>query len=207
MNKPSLSDRKSKLRLIDCSQHDRLDRSALPPKFSYPNKPITMTVPLFLTKCSSTWAELLGDAIRQYTELAGIVPFDWEEISPVPKGWQSGMRRSDDKFYLVHLGFDTKEQALEAKAKFTAIKREDIDIWTEEEVREDMRRCFEGIEKGSDDRIVLDGGNGREIYWRDHPLFQEGWRDYIQHAGSAKNQRVRLKVAHHSEMKAPAVPS
>src|SRR5215470_17333813 len=136
MKNNSLSDLKKKLRLTgrDCSQHDRLDRATLPPKFSYGKKPITMGVPVLFTKCNCTWAELLGDAIRQYTKLAGIVPFDWEQISPVPEAFQSGMRRPDDKFYVVYLGFDTTEQALEVKAKFTAIKRH-ADIWTEEEER------------------------------------------------------------------------
>ena len=182
MKKPSLRDRKSKLRLIgrDCPQHDRLDRTALPPKFSYGKKPITMAVPVLFTKCNCTWAELLGDAIHQYTELAGIPPFDWEQISPVPDGFQSLMKRPDDRFYYVYLGFDAIEQALEVKAKFDAINRH-VDIWTEEEERENLRRHFEQIEKESNERVTYDGGDGRgEMYWRDHPYFQEGWRDYRQ---------------------------
>jgi hypothetical protein len=48
-------------------------------------------------------------------------------------------------------------------------------IWTEEEGREDLRRYFEQIEEESDERPTYDGGDGRgEMYWRDHPHFQEG---------------------------------
>jgi hypothetical protein len=76
MKKHSLSDRKAAIRLFgrERCQHDRLDRAALPPKFSYRKKPITMAVPVLFTKCNCAWAELLGNAIRQYTELAGILP-------------------------------------------------------------------------------------------------------------------------------------
>src|SRR5262245_29123028 len=125
MKNLSTNDRKSKLRLTgrDCSQHDRLDRATLPPKFLYRKKPITMVVPVLFAKCNCTLAELLGDAIRQYTELAGIVPFDWEQISPVPEAIQSRMKRPDDVFYEVQLGFDTMDNALAAKAKFNAINR------------------------------------------------------------------------------------
>ena len=176
MKKDSLSDRKAAIRLFgrERCQHGFLDRAALPPKFSYPKKSITMAVPVLFTKCNCDWAELLGDAIRQYTELAGIVPFDWEQISPVPEAFQSAMRRPDDKFSVVYLGFDTMGEALEVKAKFTAIKRH-VDIWTEEEEREDLRHYFERIEEESDERPTYDGGDGRgEMYWRDHPYFQEG---------------------------------
>src|SRR5215468_2787061 len=104
-----------------CSVHNLRDRAALPRKFAYRKKPITMVVPVLFTKCNCSWAELLGDAIRQYTELAGIVPFNWEQISPVPEAFQSWMKRPDDVFYEVLLGFDTMDNALAAKAKFNAI--------------------------------------------------------------------------------------
>jgi hypothetical protein len=181
MNKPSLRDLKSKIRLIgrDCSQHEHLDRAALPPRFSHPKKPVTMAVSVLFSKCNSTWAERLAAAIRQYTELAGIVPFDWEDISPVPEAFKSEMRRPDDKFYIVYLGFDTTQQAQETKAKFSAIKCH-IDIWTEEDEHERLQDHLEQIEKESDERPTYDGGDGRgEMYWRDHPFFQEGWRDYL----------------------------
>jgi hypothetical protein len=183
MKKPSLRDRKSKLRLIgrDCSQHARLDRVALPPKFSYRKKPFTLTVPVLFTKCCCTTAELLGDAIRQYIELTGIAPFDWEHISPVPEAYQSWMKRPDDVFYGVYFGFDTMDDALAAKANFDAINRYVI-ITTEAEEREALRRYGEQIEKESDERPTYDGGDGRgELYWRDHPYFQAGWRDYLEH--------------------------
>jgi hypothetical protein len=71
------------------------------------------------------------------------------------------------------------EEALAVEAKFNAINRH-IDIWTEEEEREDLRRYFEQVEKETDERPTYDGGDGRgEMYWRDHPFFQEGWRDYL----------------------------
>jgi hypothetical protein len=182
MKKHSLSNRKAAIRLFgrERCQHDRLDRAALPPKFSYPKKPITLAVPVMFTKCCCTPAQLLGDAIREYVELTGIVPFDWEQISPVPEAFQSAMRRPDDKFCFVYFGFDTTQEALEVEAKFTAINRR-VDIWTEEEEREDLRRYFEQVEEESDERPTYDGGDGcGEVYWRDHPFFQEGWRDYIQ---------------------------
>jgi len=139
-----------------------------------------MVVPVLFTKCNCSWAELLGDAIHQYTELAGIVPFDWEQISPVPEAFQSRMKRPDDVFYEVLLGFDTMDNALAAKANFNAIDRY-VEIITEAEEREDLRSYFEEVEKESDERPTYDGGDGRgEMYWRDHPFFQEGWRDYLQ---------------------------
>jgi hypothetical protein len=169
-----------RLRGHEHCEHARFDRAAVPPKFSYPKKPITLTVPVMFTKCCCTTAELLGDAIREYVELTGIVPFDWEQISPVPEAYQSLLKRPDDKFYAVHFGFDAIEEALTVKAKFEAINRYVI-VTTEEEEREDLRRHFEQIEKESNERITYDGGDGRgEMYWRDHPFFQDGWRDYLQ---------------------------
>jgi hypothetical protein len=173
MKKLSINALKSKLRLTgrDCSQHAHLDRATVPPKFSYPKKPVTMAVPVIFTKCNCTTAELLGDAIRQYIELTGIDPFDWEHISPVPEAYQSWMKRPDDVFYAVYFGFDTMEDALAVKAKFNAINRYVI-ITTEAEEREDLRRYFEQVEKESDERPTYDGGDGRgPMYWRDHPHF------------------------------------
>jgi hypothetical protein len=130
-----------------------------------------MAVPVLFTKCNCTTVELLGDAIRQYTELAGIGPFDWEQISPVSEAFQSQMRRPDDKLYVVYLGFDTIGEAREVKAKFNAINRH-VDIWTEEEEREDLRRYFEQVEKETGERPTYDGGDDRgPMYWRDHPHF------------------------------------
>jgi hypothetical protein len=78
MTKRSMNELKKKLRL--------------PGHFSYPTKPVTMAVPVIFTPCTCNMAELLGDAIRQYVELTGIVPFDWEHISPLPQAYQSQMR-------------------------------------------------------------------------------------------------------------------
>ena len=181
MTKYSLSNLKkgARLRGRDRCQHARPDRAAVPEKFSYPRKPVTMGVPVIFRKCCCTTAELLGDAIRQYTEMTGIAPFDWEHISPAPEAYQWQMMR-DDKFYVVSHGFDTMEEAMAAKAKFDAINRH-VNIWTEEEERENLRRHFEQIEKESNERVTYDGGDGRgEMYWREHPFFQEGWRDYLQ---------------------------
>jgi hypothetical protein len=182
MKKNSLRDRKKKLRLRGRNrcEHGGRDIAAVPEKFSYPKKPITLAVPGLFTKCRCTPAERLGGAIRQYTELTRIVPFDWEYFSPVPEAYQSLTQRSDDEFCTFLFGFDTMEEALAVKAKFAAINRH-VDVWTEEEEREDLRRYFEQVEKESDERPTYDGGDGRgEMYWRDHPFFQEGWRDYIQ---------------------------
>jgi hypothetical protein len=132
-----------------------------------------MAVPVLFTKCNCTWVELLGVAIRQYTELAGIVPFDWEQISPVPEAYQSQMRKPDDKFYVVYIGFDTMEEARAAKAQFNAIDRYVV-ITTEAEEGENLRSYFEEVEKEGGERPTYDGGDGRgEMYWRDHPFFQE----------------------------------
>jgi hypothetical protein len=166
---------KTKVRLHgrNCCQHARGDRTAVPEKFSYPKRPITLTVPVIFTPCHCTTAELLGDAIHQYVGLAGIVPFDWEHIEPPPQGYQSLMG-PDDKFFFVWFGFNTIEEAQAVKAKFDAMKRHVI-ITTEEEERENLRRYFEQVEKESNERITYDGGDGRgEMYWRDHPYFQEG---------------------------------
>ncbi len=181
MTKYALSNlkRAARLRGRDRCQHARPDRAAVPEKFSYPRKPVTMGVPVIFRKCCCTTAELLGDAIRQYTEMTGIAPFDWEHISPAPEAYQWQMMR-DDKFYVVSHGFDTMVEAMAAKAKFDAINRH-VNIWTEGEERENLRRHFEQIEKESNERVTYDGGDGRgEMYWREHPFFQEGWRDYCQ---------------------------
>jgi hypothetical protein len=154
--------------------------TTLPEKFSYPKKPVTMAVPGLFTKCRCTPTERLGGAIRNYTELTGIVPFDWEYVSPVPEAYQSRMARPDDEFCTFLFGFDTMEEALAVEAKFNAINGHVV-IWTEEEEREDLRLHLEHIEKQGDERPTYDGGDGRgPMYWRDHPYFQEGWRDYCQ---------------------------
>jgi hypothetical protein len=129
-----------------CSIHILRERAALPTEFSYEKKAITMVVPVFFTKCNCTWSELLGDAIHQYTELAGIPPYDWEQISPVPEKFQSRMKRPDDRLYIVCLGFDTIEKALEVKAKFNAINRY-VEIWSEEEDRAALPEKFSQPER------------------------------------------------------------
>jgi hypothetical protein len=129
-----------------CSVHILRDRATLPTKFSYEKKPITMVVPVFFTKCNCTWSELLGDAIHGYTELAGIPPYDWEQISPVPEKFQPQMKRPDDRLYIVSLGFDTMKQALEVKTKFDAIDRY-VDIWREEEDRAALPEKFSQPER------------------------------------------------------------
>jgi hypothetical protein len=168
----------------ECSIHILRGRAALPPQFSYPKKPFTLIVPVLFDKCNCTWAELLGDAIHQYTELAGIPPFDWEQISPVPEEWQSRMKRSDDRCYVMYIGLNTMDRAQEVKAKFNAINRY-VFILTEEEERENLRIHFEEIEKESNERVTYDGGDGLgPMYWRDHPFFQEGWRDHLERVRS-----------------------
>jgi hypothetical protein len=181
MKKQSLSDRKAEIRLHgrERCQHAGLDGAAVPEKFPYPKKPITLVVPGFFTKCHCTPAERLAGAIRNYTALTGIVPFDWD-FSPPPEAYQSRMTTPDDEFCVFFFGFDTMKEALAVKTKFNAINRH-VDIWTEEEERENLRRHFEQIEKESNERVTYDGGDGRgEMYRRDHPYFQEGWRDYLQ---------------------------
>src|SRR5262245_15686720 len=100
MKNLSTNDRKSKLRLTgrDCSQHDRLDRAALPPKPSYPKGPITVAVPGRFRSCGCTPAERFGGAIRKYSEITGIGPYDWQYYSPVQEAYQSRMTRPDDTF-------------------------------------------------------------------------------------------------------------
>ena len=169
-----------RLRRPERREHARADRAAVPEKFSYPKKSVTLAVPKLFTKCHCTPEERLGGAIHDYTELTGIPPFDWEYVSPVPEAYQSRMTRPDDEFCVFYFGFDTMDEALEVKAKFNAINRHVV-IRTEEEERENLRRHFEQIEKESNERVTYDAGDGRgEMYWRDHPYFQEGWRDYRQ---------------------------
>jgi hypothetical protein len=167
----------------ECCIHILRDRATPPPKFSYGKKPITMAVSGLFTQCNCTPAERLAGAIHNYTELTGIVPFDWDYTSPVPEAYQSLMKRPDDKFCTFFFGFNTMGDARAVEAKFNAINRH-VDIWTEEEERESLRIHFEQIEKKSKKstkRLTYDGGDGRgEMYWRDHPFFQEGWRDYCE---------------------------
>jgi hypothetical protein len=161
-------------------QHAGRDIAALPPNLSYPKGPITLAVPGLFKKCGCTPAERLGGAIRHYTEITGIGPFDFQNISPVPEPYQSRMKRSDDEFCVIMFEFDSMEEALAVEAKFNAINRH-VDIWAEEEEREDLRSYFEQIEEDSDERPTYDGGDGcGEMYWRDHAYFQEGWREYLQ---------------------------
>ena len=164
--------KKNRLRRDDRCQHTRQGRAAVPERFSYPKKPVTLSVPVIFTQCRCTTVELLGDAIRQYIELAGIVPFDWEQISPVPEAYQSQMRTPDDEFYIVYFGFDTMDAAMAVKAKFEAIKRHVV-VRTEAEEREIVRQFLEQAERESDERAIYDAGDGRgPMYWRDHPHFQ-----------------------------------
>jgi hypothetical protein len=176
MTKHSLTDLKTEARLrghAGC-QHAGRDIAAVPKRFSYRRKSVTLAVSGLFTKCHCTPTERLSGAIRNYTELTGIVPFDWEYVSPVPEAYQSRMQRPDDEFCTFFFGFGTMEEALAVEAKFNANNRH-VDIWTEEEERENLRRHFEQIEKESNQRVTYDGGDGRgEMYWRDHPYFQEG---------------------------------
>jgi hypothetical protein len=167
----------SKLKLKNRSRSHRrrhwgdIDRAAVPPKFSYPKKPVTLAVPVIFTKCCCTTAQLLGDAIRQYVKLTGIVPYDWDRILPAPERFRVQMKPGD-KYYLVWFGFDTMEEAEAAKAKFNAINRA-ADIWTEVEEREACRRHMEKLEKETDARPTYDAGDGTgAMYWRDHPYFK-----------------------------------
>jgi len=182
MTKRSLIDLKTEVRSRghEGSQHASGDIAEVPEQFSYPKKPVTLAVPGLFTKCLCTPAERLGGAIRQYTELTGIIPFDWHDVSPVPEVYRPWMKRPDDEFWVFYFGFDTMKEALAVEAKFNAINRHVV-IRTEEEERESLRRDFEQIEKESSERVTYDGGDGcGEMYWRDHPYFQEGWRNYCQ---------------------------
>jgi hypothetical protein len=144
----SMSDNKMKLQLCSHggSYEGSSDRAALPDKFSYPKKPVTLAVPVIFSRCHCTIEELLGDAIRQYVELAGIVPFDWEQMDPVPLAFLPQMNPGD-KFYVVWFGFDTLDEAHAVKAKFEAIKRP-VDITTEAEERESIHATFGGAALG-----------------------------------------------------------
>jgi hypothetical protein len=125
-------------------EHDRCParqgRAAVPEKFSYPKKPVTLHVPVIFTGGPIS-AECLGDAIRYHAEVAGIVPYDWEHISPVPEAYQFQMRTPDDKFYSLYFGFDTMDEAMAVKAEFDPVN---VDIWTEAEERE-ITRTVENI--------------------------------------------------------------
>jgi hypothetical protein len=172
MSVRAMSDSKMKLQLCGHggSQEGSSDRAALPEKFSYPKKPVTLAVPVIFSRCHCTIEELLGDAIRQYIELTGIVPFDWEPM-PVPPCFQSQMKPGD-RFYVVWFGFDTLDEAHAVKAKFSAIERA-VDITTEAEERKSMRRYLELVEEQTGDRPTYDAEDGLgEIYWRDHPHFK-----------------------------------
>jgi hypothetical protein len=141
-------------------------------KFSQ-KKPVTMTVPVLFPGCHRTTAELCGEIIRQGIELTGIVPFDWEHISPVPEVFQLETG-PDDTLFVMHFGFGTLDEAHAVKAKFDAIKRRVI-ITTEAEEREKLQYQFEQIEEESNERPIYDAGDGRgPMYWRDHPYFHEG---------------------------------
>src|SRR5262249_35669478 len=109
-----------RLRRPERCEHARADGAAVPEKFSYPKKSVTLAVPGLFPKCHCTREERLGGAIRQYTELAGIVPYDWE-YSPVPEAYQSRMTGPDDEFAVFYFGLDTMEEARAVEAKFNAI--------------------------------------------------------------------------------------
>jgi hypothetical protein len=169
----SMSDREMKRPLRNAAGcHESIsDRAALPEKFSYPKKPVTLAVPVIFSKCHCTIEELLGDAIRQYVELTGINPFDWEHMQPVPLRFQSHMKPGD-KFYVVWFGFDTLDEAHAVRAEFDAINRH-VEITTEAEERESIRRYLELVEERSSERPTYDAGDGvGEMYWRDHPYFK-----------------------------------
>jgi hypothetical protein len=115
-------------------------------KFSH-SKPVTMTVPVIFPGCHRTTAKLWGEIIRQGIELAGIVPFDWEHISPVPEAFQLEAG-PDDTLFVMYFGFGTIDEANAIKANFDAIKRRVI-ITTEAEERETLQHHLEQIEEES----------------------------------------------------------
>jgi hypothetical protein len=141
MTKRSMNDLNTpQLREHDRCQHARQGRAAVPEKFSYPKKPVTICVPVIYTPCRYTTEERLGDTIRYFSELAGFVPFDWEHISPA--------------VYVVYFGFDTVDAAVAVQAKFEANECPVI-ILTEAEEREIIRRHLEQVVRESDDRLSL----------------------------------------------------
>jgi hypothetical protein len=165
-------------------EHAHLDRAAkvlVPQETNHsdhagspPEKLVTMTVPVILPAWHRPTAELWGEIIRESIELTGIVPFDWEYLSPVPESAifqsETGL---DDAVFLMFFGFDTIDEAHTVKAKFDAIKRLVI-IATKVEVREKLQHQFEEIEEESNERPICDVGDGRgPMYWRHHPYFQE----------------------------------
>jgi hypothetical protein len=131
MKKNSLSDHKKELRLHGRNrcEHGGRDIAAVPEKFSYPKKPITLHVPVMFTKSLGSTEEQLADAIRHFTKVVEIVPFDWEHISPVPEACQSQMRAPD-----------MMDEALVAKASLEAIDCH-VEVITEEDEPQSLRRA------------------------------------------------------------------
>ena len=143
-----------------------LKRSVLPTKFSYPKKPITLTLVVL-----AATTERLGGVIRRYTELTGIVPFDWEQNGQVPAVYQPRLKPGH-RFCVLYFGFDTMREARAAKAKCGATNDcLSALIMTEAQERETVRRFLEQVESESDARPTITTDDGREIYWRDHPEF------------------------------------
>jgi hypothetical protein len=133
------------------------DVGRAPERFSYPKRPITLAVNVPVAKLTSKQA--VADIVRQYTEIAGAVPFDWDYM-PLKNG----------VVFVMWFGLDSWEAALAAKAKFGDV---DTVISDEAEEIELLRREFEKAEQAGD-RPTFDGGDGLgEMYWRDHPSFKE----------------------------------
>jgi hypothetical protein len=145
----------------------------LPRKFSYPHKPVTLSIPFTNCKINS---KFYRQAIAEVVPMTGVVPFDWEHF-PVAPEWLSECVADPcpccggpKRLAVLFFGYDTLEEAKAVEERLTLVNHITA-IWTDDEEPAMLRPTFEQAEvRGERPTITLD--DGTEVPWRDHPMFR-----------------------------------
>jgi hypothetical protein len=140
----------------------------LPPKFSYPEKPVTLSIPC--TTCGDIDVAWFARVIADYVPITGVVPFDWCEMEQVPERLRGAVTYKGAKLAVFFFGFDTLAEAQAVQARFAQHERV-AEIWTADEQRAALCQFLEQAE-ACGERPTIGDGASPEVYWRDHPMFR-----------------------------------
>jgi hypothetical protein len=131
-----------------------LKNFTMPKKFSYPQRPITVTAEVNMTGERLT-GKLKKKIINRATELAGIVPFDWA---------------MHEHIFVAFFGFGTMEVALAAQGRLQDSNFHSH-LWNEDEENQIVGKLMHQAEaEGYEVSLHLDG---IELDWKNDPAFAE----------------------------------
>jgi hypothetical protein len=145
----------------------------LPRKYSYPHKPVTLSIPFTGCKINSKFCR---QAIAEVVPTTGVVPFDWEYF-PVAPEWLAecvadpcpccGRPKHLAVFFF---GYGTLEEAKAVEKRLTLVHQITA-IWTDDEEPTMLRHTLEQAETHGE-RPTMTLGDGTEVPWRDHAMFR-----------------------------------